>query len=65
MDVVRKAYQVASALQHMHSQQVVHQDLHSRNVLSTLDGKAWQVVDFGAAALSHQQGTPTCLMEMR
>ena len=37
MDMVRKAYQVASALQHMHSQQAVHQDLHSDNLLSTLD----------------------------
>ena len=48
-----KAYQVAAALQHMHSQQVVHQDLHFGNVLSTLDGRGWQVADFGAAAWSH------------
>lgn len=54
-------YQVASALQHMHSQQLVHQDLHSGNVLNTRDDQAWQVADFGAASWTHCQGTPVCL----
>ena len=57
-EVVKNVYQVASALQHMHSQQLIHQDLHAGNVLTTLDGRAWQVADFGAASWTHHQGTP-------
>ena len=56
-----KVFQVASALQHIHSQQLVHQDLHAGNVLTTLDGQAWQVADFGAASWTHCQGTPVRL----
>ena len=63
-EVVRKVYHVASALQYMHSQQLVHQDLHTGNVLTTLDDRAWQVADFGAASWTHHQGAPVCLTHL-
>ena len=59
--MVRNIHQVASALEHMHSRQLVHQDLHAGNVLTTQDGQAWQVADLGAASWTHRAGTDVVL----
>lgn len=59
---VKRVFHLASALKHMHSQQLVHQDLHSRNVLSSLDGQSLKVVDLGAASFTHcRQGKPVVI----
>ena len=53
---------MASAVQHTHSKQLVHQDLHANNVLSSLDGNSWKVVDLGVASFTHcRQGKPVVL----
>lgn len=50
--------QVASALAHLHSKGIVHQDLHSDNVLQTLDGLHYKVSDLGSADFCEVDGQP-------
>jgi len=48
-EVVVRARQVVSAMAWLHSKQLVHSDLHSKNVLQSLDGLEWLIADFGNA----------------
>lgn len=48
--------QVASALAQLHSKSIVHQDLHSDNVLQTLDGLHYKVSDLGSADFCEVNG---------
>ena len=53
---------VASALNWIHGEGLVHQDLHPGNVLETLDGSTWRLSDFGCARWTKQaDGSPTRL----
>ena len=63
-DVVLIALDIAQGLSRVHSKQVVHQDLHSGNVLQALDGSGYRIADFGNAAYMFQaDGSRTCLKE--
>jgi len=49
--------QVASAVCWIHAKQLVHQDLHSNNVLQSLHGPDLLVADFGNADWVYKPGT--------
>ena len=53
--------QVAAALTRLHSKGIVHQDLHSDNVLQALDGQQYKVSDLGNAAFQEVDGQPNML----
>lgn len=53
--------QVASALAKLHSCGVVHQDLHSGNVLQSLDGLHYKLSDLGSAAYHEIDDQPNIL----
>ena len=50
--------QVASALAQLHSKGIVHQDLHSDNILQSLDGLQYKVSDLGNAEFCQVDGQP-------
>ena len=55
--ILYKAYNLASALRWIHQQGLVHQDVHANNVLNTLDGSGWVLVDFGSAQWEFQENS--------
>lgn len=55
--------QVAAALTKLHCKGVVHQDLHSDNVLQALDGLQYKVSDLGNAAFHEIDGQPNELLD--
>ena len=49
---------VAAGLAHIHSKGIVHQDIHSGNVLQSLDGCSWTVADLGSAVWAEVKDQP-------
>ena len=58
-EVLHKAHQLASALLWAHTAGVVHQDLHTQNVLNSRDGHSWLLADFGQACSTTQEDNPS------
>ena len=58
-------HQVASALAACHAKGVIHQDLQLGNVMRTLDGAAWKLMDFGVASPTKVNGERNWLPELR
>lgn len=56
--VVERMVMVASALEWIHCWGLVHQDLHTGNVLQTLDGSQWKLIDFGQAVWTYSEDGP-------
>ena len=57
--VVVGCHQLASALAATHSKGIVHQDVRPHNIMDTMDGSTWKLVDFGNALLSVEDGKQT------
>lgn len=57
--------QVAAALGKLHAEGIVHQDLHSDNVLQALDGLQYKVSDLGNAAFNEIEGQPNELLHSK
>ncbi len=56
-EVVVRSQQLAAAVAWLHTKGVVHQDLHSSNVLKSLDGPEFLIADFGNANWILRPGT--------
>eukprot|EP01043_Picozoa_sp_COSAG02_P056192 COSAG02_NODE_6629_length_3450_cov_1.931961_1_plen_870_part_00 len=49
--------QIADALQYIHMQKILHNDLRLSNVMVTEDGQNVKLIDFGLSKLQHEDGS--------
>lgn len=52
---------LVAGIAHMHSKGLVDQDIHSGNIMRTLDGCSWVKADLGSAAWVEVNGQPNRL----